>query len=154
MLAFKLSKSKHIDDLSGEGARRYGGRWNLKGYPLVYLGTTPSVVLLEYLVHIPLGAIPNNVSFAEINLPDDLLPELKMKHLPACWADYPFPEETAQIGTDWIVSKKSLCMKVPSAVSQEDCNILLNPLHPDISKVTIRNIKNYHLNSRLLRENL
>ena len=27
------------DPLSGEGSRRYGGRWNLKGWPALYLAT-------------------------------------------------------------------------------------------------------------------
>ncbi|HBL78709.1 MAG TPA: toxin-antitoxin system toxin subunit, partial [Aequorivita sp.] len=31
MRIFRISKTEYIDDLSGEGARLYGGRWNLVG---------------------------------------------------------------------------------------------------------------------------
>lgn len=35
---------------SGEGARRYGGRWNRKGIPMVYTAGSQSLALLEMLV--------------------------------------------------------------------------------------------------------
>lgn len=154
MFAFRISQKKYINDLSGEGARLYGGRWNLKGIPLVYLAESPSLALVEYLVHIPLGAIPNDTCFAVVNLPDQQIIKLKIKDLPDSWADFPAPEKIAQIGTDWALSQKSLSMKVPSAVNIEDFNILLNPLHPDIDKVQIQDVRPYKINSRLFREGL
>lgn len=154
MEAFRISKKKYIYDLSGDGAKKHGGRWNLKGTPMVYLGSTPSVVVLEYLVHIPLGAIPDDTAFATIHLPVKKIPQIDITDLPPFWSDFPFPEKVAEIGTDWITSKASLCLKVPSAVSNEDFNILLNPMHTDIEKVKIVDVKEYQINSRLFRENI
>lgn len=118
---------------------------------MVYLGATPSVALVEFLVHIPVAAFPSETSIAIISLPNHSMIELTPKKLPAYWADFPFPEEVAAIGTDWILGGETLCMKVPSAISPEDFNILLNPTHPDIKKVKIEEVKNYQINSRLLR---
>ncbi|WP_019832893.1 RES family NAD+ phosphorylase [Sphingomonas sp. PR090111-T3T-6A] len=36
------------DPLSGEGARLYGGRWNAKGAPALYLGASHDVAIAEY----------------------------------------------------------------------------------------------------------
>ena len=39
--------------MSGEGARRYGGRWNPPGLPAVYLAESRALAALEILVHAP-----------------------------------------------------------------------------------------------------
>jgi hypothetical protein len=36
---------------SGEGARRFGQRWNPPGYPAIYAGTSFALCLIEVLVH-------------------------------------------------------------------------------------------------------
>ena len=40
-------------NLNGEGARRVGGRWNSQGRPVVYMGQTVALAVLENLVHPP-----------------------------------------------------------------------------------------------------
>ena len=35
---------------SGQGARRYGGRWNRKGVPVIYAAGSLSLAMLEMLV--------------------------------------------------------------------------------------------------------
>lgn len=42
--AFRIAKSEYVEDLSGEGARLYGGRWNRKGTPVVYLADIRALV--------------------------------------------------------------------------------------------------------------
>ncbi len=56
MLLYRISKSKYANDLSGEGARRAGGRWNFKGTPVVYTADSTALATLETLVHFPLRA--------------------------------------------------------------------------------------------------
>ncbi|WP_457355744.1 RES family NAD+ phosphorylase [Sphingomonas sp. UYP23] len=38
---------------SGEGARLYGGRWNMKGWPALYLATDPATAVAEYYQGLP-----------------------------------------------------------------------------------------------------
>ena len=49
MLLYRISKSKYAKDLSGEGARRAGGRWNFKGTPVVYTADSTALATLETL---------------------------------------------------------------------------------------------------------
>ena len=43
--------------LDGEGARLYGGRWNLPGVAAVYLAESCALAALEVLVHAPREAL-------------------------------------------------------------------------------------------------
>ena len=53
VVAWRMVQS-HVADraFSGEGARRYGGRWNSKGHGVVYTSGSISLAILEILVHI------------------------------------------------------------------------------------------------------
>lgn len=41
------------DPLSGEGARRLGGRWNAKGTPALYLAVDPATAVAEFYQGLP-----------------------------------------------------------------------------------------------------
>ena len=48
MKVYRLALTQYCD-LSGEGAKIYGGRWNLPGNPAIYAGASISASLLERL---------------------------------------------------------------------------------------------------------
>lgn len=146
---FRISLTEHIDDMTGTGARIYGGRWNHAGYPVVYASGSRSLAALEFLVHVPMALAPDNLSIVEINIDKDIKRELiKKSQLPANWRNYPAPEELANIGTSWIKSKSSLLLDVPSAVVDKEVNTLINPLHPDIKFVNLVNIEKFSFDPR------
>ena len=60
------------DDLSGEGAKRSGGRWNRCGLPVVYCASNVSLCVLETIVHIQTDDLPLNRYLVEVNIPDAL----------------------------------------------------------------------------------
>ncbi len=59
---FRISTSQHINDITGTGARIYGGRWNHAGYPVVYVSGSRSLAALEFLVHVPMALAPEDLS--------------------------------------------------------------------------------------------
>lgn len=150
---FRISTFEHINDMTGSGARIYGGRWNHAGYPVVYTSGSRSLAALEFLVHVPMALAPENLSIVEINIQKNLEREsIKESQLPSNWRDYPAPEQLANIGTNWIKSKSSLLLDIPSAVVDKEVNTLINPLHPDIKFVNLANIDKFSFDTRLFKQ--
>lgn len=147
---YRISATEHIKDLSGTGARIYGGRWNNAGYPIVYSSGSRSLAALEFLVHVPMALAPDNLSIAEIIITDKVKREsITTNKLPSNWRDYPAPEQLAEIGTKWIKSKSSLLLDIPSAVVDQEINTLINPLHPDMKHVNPAKVEKFYFDSRL-----
>ncbi|MGZ8557843.1 MAG: RES family NAD+ phosphorylase, partial [Chitinophagaceae bacterium] len=51
MTVFRFTPEKYSGDISGEGARLFGGRWNSIGFPIVYTSINISLSLLEILIY-------------------------------------------------------------------------------------------------------
>ena len=71
--------------------------------------------------------------------------------LPANWRDYPPPPALADLGVQWVTVLETLLLRVPSAVVAQEHNVLINPLHPDMSHITIAQVEPYQFDARLLR---
>ena len=140
VLLYRIGKTKRIKDLSGEGARLYGGRWNLKGTPVLYTADSTALATLETLVHTPLNLMPKNLSILTLQLPDSLdFTFINPEELPKNWGVNPASPELAQIGQSWIEEGSSVALVVPSSVTPtgEGRNYILNTRHPDFAKVEI-----------------
>jgi len=152
MKVFRIAKKQHIRDLSGAGAKLYGGRWNQKGVGVVYTSESKSLVTVESLVHVPLALQPLDLCLAHIEISDSMVPEaISLDTLPSRWREYPAPITLSQLGSEWALSKRSLLLKVPSAVIEGEWNILMNPSHSEFRKVKIVEVARYQIDPRLLR---
>jgi RES domain-containing protein len=151
---FRIAKTQHIRDLSGTGAMLYGGRWNHKNIPVLYAAENRSLAALEFLVHVSLLPIlPSHLSIACLDIPDGIIAErISAAGLPNHWRDYPAPPELANLGSEWAISMRSLLLRVPSVVVVDEFNILVNPKHPDIKRVTISSVEGFTLDQRLVRK--
>lgn len=136
MLLYRIAKKKYIEDISGLGARLYGGRWNEKGFSALYTSSSLSLSMCEVLVHCDKSIIPQNMYFAEMEFPDSLIPKNFVK----------LSDDLDQItfGTEWLKSKSSVCIKARSVILppqyDNDFNIIFNPEHPDFKKLKIKTI--------------
>lgn len=115
---------------------RYEGRWNKAGLPIVYASGSLSLCVLERRVHSVQQ--PKDDVALEIEMPDDRIEYLAP--LPAGW--HTGQDFTQRLGTEWLQSRRSLCLAVPSVLVPE-LNYLINPLHQDFAKVQIRQIQTY-----------
>jgi RES domain-containing protein len=148
---FRISRTAHSKDLTGEGARIHGGRWNHRGISVVYASESRALATTEYLVHLPMALVPDDLSIVTIRIPDIARQEtIKPSTLPFNWRTYPAPKELADIGSRWARERRCLVLRVPSVVVQGDFNILINPDHPDIVGVKILAVTPYELDKRLL----
>jgi len=151
VVVYRIAGTSHIHDLSGAGARMYGGRWNHKGVGIVYASESRSLATVEFLVHVSIPYIPANLSIASIEISSRIKPNTVSKSmLPDDWRDYPATSELADLGTKWVLANGSLMLRVPSSVVEHEFNILINPLHHDMRHVKIIHVEDYRLDNRLL----
>jgi RES domain-containing protein len=149
MLLYRIAKCTYINDLSGTGARLYGGRWNSIGRPVVYMASSRALAVLEVLVHLPPTLIPDNFCQITFEIPDDVQ-TLNVKNLPANWQEYPEPSILKNMGDAFLKANKHLLLKVPSAVVKEEYNYLLNPAHPGIASVKAIDQQPFNFDERLI----
>jgi RES domain-containing protein len=149
--AWRIVRAAHVNSaFTGEGARVYGGRWNSRGTPVIYVSEHESLAALELFVHLtPLSPDDLYRSF-RLEWEDKLTEYFAVKNLPANWNAEPPTIQTMQIGDDWVHTGKSLALGVPSVLTTSEMNFLLNPKHPDFKKVKISQPIDYRFDSRLL----
>ena len=151
MLVYRIAKMKRIRDLSRIGARLHGGRWNRPGTAMLYTSETRALAMLEYLVHVPMPLAPTDLGIATIKISDDVsIQEIPISKLPKNWSAAPPPSRLADLGSAWANSNDSLVLRVPSAVVPAEHNILLNPMHRDISRVSIKKVGRCDFDRRLV----
>jgi RES domain-containing protein len=145
-----LTLKKHVTP-DGVGARRYGGRWNKPGTPVVYTSGTLSLAVLEYLVHVDSDILPDSLVSVRATIPDSLAIEtIHTSDLPAEWKDKIIPVTLQECGTSWANRAKSPVLKVPSVVVEHEWNYVLNPNHPDFPQITWDIAIAFSFDSRLL----
>ena len=151
MHVYRIARAVYAHDLSGTGARLYGGRWNEKGTPIVYTSKSPALATVEFLVRVDPILQPPNLRLVSIEVPDSASARaIEPASLPENWATYPAPTELAVIGTSWAESQQTLVLRVPSAVVVGDENVLLRPTHPEFSAVRVVKDTAYAFDPRLL----
>jgi len=146
---FRIANSKHADDLSGEGAYLFGGRWNSEGVRMLYTSESSSLSILEVLAYVSNKTFVTK-EIVTIKIPDDSLREVTLDSLDEGWNNIPASEYTKHIGDAWVKSKESLALIVPSAINPRERNILINPLHPLFSEVKILEKEEFSFDRRLV----
>jgi RES domain-containing protein len=149
---YRIAKTSHIRELDGAGARFFGGRWNHKGTSMIYTSEGRALASLEYFVHLPMVLEPHDLSIATFVIPDSAsIRQVDAGSLSKGWETYPAPIKLADIGSEWARSGDSLLLRVPSAVVQDEYNVLINPEHAEMSAVEIEGIRTYVFDARLLK---
>lgn len=136
--AWRIYKPRHRRTaFTGEGARLFGGRWNSKGFPVVYTAGSVSLAQLELLVHLQSNEVLDHYRLRPCSFDDVHVFRLDPARLPRNWRHDPAPAALRKIGDEWIASQRTPVLAVPSAVVPNELNFLLNPAHPDFTAVTI-----------------
>jgi len=138
MEAYRLSREKFAATLSGKGAALKGARWNSIGVELIYTASNRSLAMAEVAVHFTLATLPSDYIMITIFIPDNIsIQKLNISNLPTNWNTFPHPSTTQTIGDQFIADNKFCVLQIPSAVTQGDYNLLINPNHPDFKRIKI-----------------
>ena len=141
MTVWRIAKSAHagsVDDmLSGEGAARYGGRWNPKGMRAVYCSENSSLAALEILANLARPATFPHYHILDIDVPDDSITVLPI-----------LVGDTRQTGAEML--QTHLAISAPSIVNPLERNVVINSAHPDFDKVVAGTIRPFVFDRRLI----
>lgn len=139
MIAWRISRLP-FTDLSGTGARLYGGRWNSPGRAMLYAAETAALAVLEVRVHLDLtpDLLPDDYVLTAIEIGAASLetaPDLA--------------EDPQAFGDRWLAEARTPVLRVPSFIVPESFNLLLNPAHPDAGAFAIANQRPFRFDERL-----
>ncbi|PHM70843.1 RES family NAD+ phosphorylase [Xenorhabdus sp. KJ12.1] len=135
MIFYRLVKSVHANEAwTGYGAKRFGGRWNHKGYGAVYASSSIALATLELYVHTAKESLLEEYQLFSIELADTDVDYLDHRYLPDDWRSDPAPTSTMDIGSDWLNAAENVALIIPSCIVPYENNIIINPNHPKFSK--------------------
>jgi RES domain-containing protein len=149
MIVYRIGRTKYAKDLTGEGARLNGGRWNRTLVPCLYTSESRALAVLEYTVNINIDDIPRALSVTTLKIPDGPVLELKIADLPGDWAAAPAPASAKDFGTLLLQAGEFVMIRIPSAVIPEEYNYLLNPIHPASSAFEVMGITDFVYDLRI-----
>ena len=113
---------------SGEGARRYGGRWNSRGRRIVYCSVDPATAILEVAVHKgfkALDTVPHVLTSLVIADPAAVHAVQPNRVPNANWLRPGVPSAGQQAFGDGLLSAHPFVL-IPSAVSTHSWNLIFD----------------------------
>jgi RES domain-containing protein len=150
MILWRLTRRPHAD-LRGHGGELADGRWHTRGRPVVYTASTAALAALEVRVQLdlPFDLLPDDYVLMRIAGPDDVaVHTVEPADLQEGWwaADR---QLCRPIGNDWLAERTSALLRVPSAIIPFEQNVLINPLHPDSTRLSVAEITPFAWDPRL-----
>jgi RES domain-containing protein len=149
MQVYRVGALKFSGDLSGEGAKLFGGRWNHKTIPCIYTSQSRALAILEYTVNINIDEVPRALSITTFEIPESAIKLITAEKLPGNWKESPAPSSTKDFGSALIKSLSFPVYKIPSCLINDEYNFLLNPMHPQKKLFKILEIKDFVYDVRI-----
>ena len=143
-----------MEPWSGTGSIYAPGRWHdyRSGLRIVYAATSPALACVEQLVRLERDTVPIDYLLGAIELDDSLVDgqyrQLSLEQVEARRARL---EQTRAEGMNWLRSKRSLALYVPSFSVPYDWNVLFNPGHPEFARLQLLQSRRFRFDSRLFR---
>jgi RES domain-containing protein len=151
MQIYRIGQTRYANDRKGSGI---DARWNSAGQYVIYTGGSLALSCLEKLAHssgtslyagsfsVTIYQVPESVKIKEIKLS-------QLEKFDTDWhkvINYP---HTQTIGDNWLASRETAVLKVPSAIIDPEYNYLLNSSHPDFDKIKIVSVRPFQFDARL-----
>jgi RES domain-containing protein len=116
----------------------------------IYCAPALAMAVLETAAHVDDAGLPLDRYVVEIVVPDDVWSareRLGLGTLPPGCDAIPAGMASVRHGSAWLRSRWSAISLVPSViVPEEDC-ALINPQHPDASRITARTVRKFEYDS-------
>ena len=148
---YRIASAKFCADLSGKGAEILGGRFNPVGTAALYVATSISLATLEMLVHTEDVFALNHYIMA-VDIPNVSMAKVKRYtavDLPDSWNSLDSLVVAQQFGHNVLFNAGGFGLLVPSVVTPEESNLVLNPHHAEMAGVRISELRKLALDDRL-----
>jgi len=96
------------------------------------------------------ASLLSSYSLIAARLDDTCIQRLKRGELPEGWRAYPAPSELQRIGDEWVESRRSVVLEVPSVIVEDESIYLINPVHPEFSSVSVGEPKPFYFDHRVV----
>jgi RES domain-containing protein len=152
MLLWRLSGQLHADAFDGGYGLLFDGRWNTVGRAITYCATSPSLCVLEKLIHIEDPALLPALMMLTYDAPHGLgIDAIGLDDLPDDWRHR--ETWTQQTGDAWHGSRPNALLRVPSVIvplpGSPDVNVLINHDRPASARIVLRDMVPFTLDTRL-----
>jgi RES domain-containing protein len=114
---------------SGQGGVYASARWHSAGRPIVYTAQSLSLAALEILVRLKQTNDIQPFYAYSMEIPDHLI--LTPKSFPLRWKSR--IAVSRAFGDAWLKTNNLPALRVPTAITPGEWNVLVNPLHPQFS---------------------
>ena len=154
MLLWRLSGRQHANAFDGGYGLLFNGRWNTVGHAVTYCATSPSLCVLEKIVHIEDLALLPELIMVTYEGPDAIRTEIvSLGHLPSDWQRQ--ESWTQRGGDDWYRARSVPLLQVSSTIvplaDSPDANVVINHTHPSANEIRLRTLEPFVLDPRLFR---
>ncbi|MEZ4425866.1 MAG: RES family NAD+ phosphorylase [Gemmatimonadota bacterium] len=135
---WRITKERYADTaFDGEGARRFGGRWNSPGAAVVYASESRALALLEVLAGVGDAGLLGSYVLIPAEVGDRFLESVDPTDLDPAWARQPPGPASQAVGDAWLRAATSAALKVPSVLVPGEFNVVLNPAHADFGSIAV-----------------
>jgi RES domain-containing protein len=149
MLVYRIGNAMYAGDLTGEGAKIHGGRWNHITVPCLYTSGSRALTVLEYSVNVNISKILRALAVTTIEIQDATIMEMQVADLPGNWRESPAPSSTKDFGSALLMAADFPVIKIPSTIIPEEYNYILNPHLRDAKKFRIKETKDFIYDVRI-----
>jgi RES domain-containing protein len=152
MRLWRLAGRRHAEAFDGGYGLHFDGRWNTVGHAVTYCATSPSLCVLEKLVHIEDPALLPELIMVSYDASEAVgIERISIATLPSDWRRR--EAWTQAKGDAWYRSSATPLLQVPSVVVPlPDCpdeNVLVNHSHPAVAAIRLRGMTRFVLDARL-----
>lgn len=116
---------------------------------MIYAAGSLSLGILEILVQANARQRIEGLVYASVSFDSTCVRCLDAMDLPPGWDARPVSSISQQIGDAWVKRQDSLVLRVPSVIVPDEYNYVINPDHPDATRLTFGEVRPLHVDGRL-----
>ncbi|HMH23417.1 MAG TPA: RES family NAD+ phosphorylase [Puia sp.] len=147
MIVFRITLEKYADRLSASGN---AARWNSRDIKVIYTAGSRALACLENVVHRSSRGLQGNFRIIQAEIPDNLkITVITKTSLIPDWQNFANMPYTQASGDKWVKEASSAILRVPSVIIPDEFNYILNPAHPDFSRISYLGNEPFTFDGRL-----